>query len=122
VDIIEREFGIRVDPELIAQYGDIVPVHPTQLYEVGLSMLIFFFLWRIRKHPYQPGWLFMVWLTLAGAERFVVEIFRAKDDRFIGSLTVAQLISLALVAVGVYGLGRLGKARAGGRPRGAARA
>jgi phosphatidylglycerol:prolipoprotein diacylglycerol transferase len=64
----------------------------------------------------------MVWLTLAGAERFVVEIFRAKDDRFIGSLTVAQLISLALVAVGVYGLGRLGKARAGGRPRGAARA
>jgi prolipoprotein diacylglyceryltransferase len=32
----------------------------------------------------------------------VVEIFRAKDDRFFGVLTVAQVISLALVAAGIW--------------------
>jgi phosphatidylglycerol:prolipoprotein diacylglycerol transferase len=118
VDIIEREFGIHVDPELIARYGDMVPVHPTQLYEVGLSLLIFFFLWSIRKHPHAKGWLFMVWLSLAGTERFLVEFFRAKDDRFFGFLTLAQAISLILVLVGVAGASMLRRSRpsSGGSP------
>jgi len=107
VDIIEREFGIQVDPELIAQYGEMVPVHPTQLYEVGLSFLIFLFLWSIRRHHHARGWLFMVWLSLAGIERFLVEFFRAKDDRFFGFFTLAQVISLILVLVGVVGVSRL---------------
>jgi phosphatidylglycerol:prolipoprotein diacylglycerol transferase len=106
VDIIERDFGITVDPALVEQYGQVVPVHPTQLYEVGMSTLIFFFLWRIRRNDHQPGWLFMVWLVLAGLERFLVEFVRAKDDRFLGPLTLAQVISLAIVAVGVMGIAR----------------
>ena len=113
VDIIEREFGIQVDPELVARFGDVVPVHPTQLYEVGLSTLIFLFLWSIRRHQHSNGWLFMLWLTLAGAERFLVEFFRAKDDRFFGFLTLAQVISLALVAVGVVGVLKLRRGRTG---------
>jgi phosphatidylglycerol---prolipoprotein diacylglyceryl transferase len=104
VDIIEQEFGITVDPELVEKYGQIVPVHPTQLYEVGMSTLIFFLLWRIRRHDHQAGWLFMLWLVLAGLERFVVEFWRAKDDRFLGALTLAQVISLAIVAVGIAGM------------------
>ncbi|NIR77491.1 MAG: prolipoprotein diacylglyceryl transferase, partial [Gemmatimonadetes bacterium] len=74
-------FGIEVDPALIEKYGQVVPVHPTQLYEVGLSTLIFFVLWRIRDHGHRKGWLFMLWLSLAGLERFAVEFLRAKDDR-----------------------------------------
>ena len=104
VDIIEQEFGITVDPALVEEYGQIVPVHPTQLYEVGMSTLIFFVLWRIRGHDHRPGWLFMLWLVLAGLERFLVEFLRAKDDRFIGALTLAQVLSLAIVAVGVAGM------------------
>jgi phosphatidylglycerol:prolipoprotein diacylglycerol transferase len=111
VDIIERDFGITVDPELVERYGQIVPVHPTQLYEVGLSTLIFFGLWRIRRTPRQAGWLFMLWLALAGAERFLVEFLRAKDDRFFGLLTLAQILSLGIVAVGVVGV-----VRSSGRP------
>ncbi len=107
VDIIERDFGIQVDPELVARFGDIVPVHPTQLYEIGLSFLIFLFLWSIRKRCHAKGWLFMVWLALAGMERFFVEFFRAKDDRFFGFLTLAQVISLTLVVVGLVGFSRL---------------
>ncbi len=101
VDIIERDFGITVDPELVSRFGDVVPVHPTQLYEVGLSLLIFSLLWSVRSSDRPAGWLFMVWLALAGLERFVVEFFRAKDDRFFGIFTLAQVLSLALVALGV---------------------
>jgi phosphatidylglycerol:prolipoprotein diacylglycerol transferase len=111
VDVIEREFGIRVDPELVSRFGEVVPVHPTQLYEVGLSLIIFLLLWSRRKHPHRRGWLFMVWLGLAGAERFLVEFFRVKDDRFFGFLTLAQIISLILVMVGVVGALRLRRVR-----------
>jgi phosphatidylglycerol:prolipoprotein diacylglycerol transferase len=100
---IEQQFGIEVDPALIEKYGQVIPVHPTQLYEVGMSTLIFFVLWRIRKHGHGRGWLFMLWLIMAGIERFLVEFLRAKDDRFFGILTLAQMISLAAVAVGIAG-------------------
>jgi phosphatidylglycerol:prolipoprotein diacylglycerol transferase len=106
VDIIERDFGITVDPALVEKYGQVVPVHPTQLYEVGLSTLIFFVLWTIRDHRRGHGWLFALWLVLAGFERFLVEFLRAKDDRFFGLLTLAQILSLGMVAVGVAGLMR----------------
>lgn len=115
VDVIERDFGITVDPALVEKFGQVVPVHPTQLYEVAISTLIFLFLWRIRKQDRRAGWLFMVWLALAGAERFAVEFFRAKDDRFFGALTLAQVISLAIVAGGIAGMVRLS-----GSPKGSA--
>jgi phosphatidylglycerol:prolipoprotein diacylglycerol transferase len=104
---IQREFGLTVDPALVEKYGQVVPVHPTQLYEVAMSTAIFLFLWRIHGHKHRPGWLFMVWLALAGTERFIVEFFRAKDDRFIGMFTLAQMISLAIVAFGLVGMTRL---------------
>jgi phosphatidylglycerol:prolipoprotein diacylglycerol transferase len=109
VDVIEQQFGITVDPALIERYGQIVPVHPTQLYEVGLSTLIFIYLWRVRRSERPAGQLFMTWLALAGIERFIVEFFRAKDDRLLGIFTVAQLISLAIVTVGVAGAVRLSR-------------
>jgi phosphatidylglycerol:prolipoprotein diacylglycerol transferase len=107
VDIIENQFGIAVDPALVEKYGEIVPVHPTQLYEVAMSTLIFLFLWRIRGRNASPGWLFSVWLALAGVERFIVEIFRAKDDRFFGFLTLAQIISIGLLVAGLIMASRL---------------
>ena len=106
VEAIQRDFHITVDPHLVEKYGNVVPVHPTQLYEVGLSTLIFFVLWRLRRHDHRKGWLFMLWLVLAGLERFAVEFLRAKDDRFIGLLTLAQVISLAAVGVGIVGMVR----------------
>ncbi|MEJ2202851.1 MAG: prolipoprotein diacylglyceryl transferase [Gemmatimonadota bacterium] len=107
VGVIERDFGIVVDPALVEKYGQVVPVHPTQLYEVGMSTLIFLLLWRLRGGGKPAGWIFMLWLTLAGVERFLVEFLRAKDDRFFGGLTLAQMISLGIVVVGLVGMGRM---------------
>ena len=101
--------GSVVDPALIEQYGQIVPVHPTQLYEVAMSTLIFIVLWRLRRHAHAAGWLFMLWLALAGVERFLVEFLRAKDDRFFGVLTLAQVISLVIVALGILGVSKLAR-------------
>ena len=106
VDALEQAFGIQVDPALVEQYGQVVPVHPTQLYEVALSTLIFVALWNLRKHRHAAGWLFSLWLALAGVERFVVEFVRVKDDRFFGPLSLAQVVSLALVVLGLYGVRR----------------
>ncbi len=104
---LHQYFGITVDSTLVHKFGEVVPVYPTELFEVALSTLIFLFLWRIRRHHHRPGWLFMVWLTLAGTERFLVEFLRAKDDRFIGIFTLAQMISVVVIAVGVVGTVRL---------------
>jgi phosphatidylglycerol:prolipoprotein diacylglycerol transferase len=109
-------FGIAVDPALIAKYGNVIPVHPTQIYEIVMSSLIFLLLWRIRRHRHAAGWLFMIWLSLAGAERFIVEIFRAKDDRFFGVLTLAQVISVGLILVGIAGAARLRSKKAPDEP------
>jgi len=79
----------------------VVAVHPTQIYETVMGLIMFAILWRLRDHKHAQGWLFGVWCVLAGLERFIVEFFRAKDDRFFGMLTTAQLIAIAVAAVGV---------------------
>jgi phosphatidylglycerol:prolipoprotein diacylglycerol transferase len=42
-----------------------------------------------------------MYLVLAGGERFFIEFFRAKDDRFAMGLTLAQIIAITLAIVGV---------------------
>ncbi len=78
----------------------LVSVYPTELYEITLATIMFFILWRLRDHKHAEGWLFGVYCVLAGLERFVIEFFRSKDDRFLGGLTYAQGIALAFVVMG----------------------
>lgn len=78
----------------------VLSVYPTQLLEVFLGVVMFLILWRLRDHKHAEGWLFGVYMVLAGIERFVVEFLRAKDDRFFGGLTMAQLIALVFIAAG----------------------
>jgi phosphatidylglycerol:prolipoprotein diacylglycerol transferase len=79
----------------------VLAVYPTQLFEVALGFVMFLVLWRLREHRHAEGWLFGMYCVLAGLERFVIEFFRAKDDRLLGGFTYAQVIALAVVAVGV---------------------
>jgi phosphatidylglycerol:prolipoprotein diacylglycerol transferase len=90
-------FGIPAPPG--TGPNDVISVHPTQLYETALGFVMFLVLWRYRDHKHAEGWLFGLYCVLAGIERFIVEFVRAKDDRFFGVLTVAQVIAL-LFAVG----------------------
>ncbi len=99
---LRNYFGVDV-PDSVPDW-EVLRVYPTQIFEVVISFLIFALLWRLRKHPYRAGWLFMLYLMLAGFERFFVEIFRVKDDRFLGAFTLAQMISMSLIVIGAYGV------------------
>jgi phosphatidylglycerol:prolipoprotein diacylglycerol transferase len=103
---LRRGFGVDIPADI--PDGQVLSVYPTQLFETGFSLLIFFILWRLRFQDRRAGWLFSLWLVLAGLERFVIEFFRAKDDRFFGALSLAQVISIGLMVVGLWLLRRLG--------------
>jgi phosphatidylglycerol:prolipoprotein diacylglycerol transferase len=66
-----------------------------------MGFVMFLILWRFRAHTHKEGWLFGMYCILAGVERFIVEFFRAKDDRFIAGLTVAQVIAITIATIGV---------------------
>lgn len=95
-----RSFGVSVDPSLPPD--TLLKVHPTQLYEAGASLLIFAVLMWASRKPHKRGYVFGIFLVLASVERFLVEILRAKDDRFLGAFTVAQLISVIMATIGIY--------------------
>lgn len=97
--IMAREFNVPFPPG--TDPNTVVAVHPTQLYEVAMSLVMFAVLWKLRRHRHAEGWLFGVYLVLAGIERFVVEFFRAKDDALSFGLTMAQMLALAALALGV---------------------
>lgn len=93
-----RDFGVAIDPSLPPY--QILKVHPTQLYEAGAAFLMFGILMWLNNRPHPRGLSWALFLILLGLERFLVEIVRAKDDRFFGDFTVAQLISFLLVLTG----------------------
>jgi phosphatidylglycerol---prolipoprotein diacylglyceryl transferase len=80
----------------------VLTVHPTQLYEIAMTFVVFTLLWRWREHRHAAGWLFGAYLVLSSIERIVAEIFRAKDDRILGAITVAQILSVLLIAAGAW--------------------
>jgi phosphatidylglycerol:prolipoprotein diacylglycerol transferase len=92
---------VGVDPSTV------MAVHPTQIYETIAMLIAFAVLWRLRKKDWGTGALFGVYLVFAGIERFLVEFVRAKDDRFLGAFTIAQLTSVLLVLIGIVVWNRL---------------
>ena len=99
VGVMASEFGTVFPPGTAA--NTVLSVYPTQLYEVVLGFVMFLVLWRMRDHKHAQGWLFGVYLVLAGLERFVIEFYRAKDDRLLFGLTYAQGIAVAVAVAGV---------------------
>ena len=81
--------------------GEVLAVHPTQLYEVAALLFVFWLLWRSRRHGHAVGWLFGLYLVAEGIERFLVEFVRAKDDRILHGFTLAQAASIVILILGV---------------------
>lgn len=91
-------------------------VHPTQIYESLMSLVIFgVLLVLIAPRLKRAGSLFWAYLPLAGIERFLVEFVRTNQPVALG-LTQAQWISVALFVAGVAGVGWLETHRSSGVP------
>ncbi|MBE7171811.1 MAG: prolipoprotein diacylglyceryl transferase [Williamsia sp.] len=80
-----------------------LPVFPTPLYETIVGLLLFAFLWGIRKRISTPGVLFGIYLIVNGLERFFVEKIRinTKYNIFGFHPTQAEIISFLLVVGGI---------------------
>ena len=83
--------------------------HPTFLYESLWNLMIFgilitLFFWGLRSRPaLKLGTLFLVYLVGYSCGRFWIEGLRM-DSLMLGPLRIAQVVSLAQIAVGVLGL------------------
>jgi phosphatidylglycerol---prolipoprotein diacylglyceryl transferase len=76
-------------------------VHPTQLYDCGMNLILFgllsWLLWKRRR----PGDVTWVYLIFAGLSRFIVEFFRADTARWIGPFDIFHFTYGALAVCGV---------------------
>jgi phosphatidylglycerol:prolipoprotein diacylglycerol transferase len=77
-------------------------VYPTSVYESVMAFACFGLLWSLRKHRFRTGWLFSVYLLLAGLERFAIEQLRVNPKFAVAgmSLTQAEIIALVLIVCG----------------------
>jgi phosphatidylglycerol:prolipoprotein diacylglycerol transferase len=98
--LMRHEYGAEVAPGI--PDSELIAVHPTQLYEtIGAGVIWLIGVWLLRRGT-RRGTTALVVLSLLAVERFLVEFLRAKDDRFLAGLTLAQILSLvALVIMGV---------------------
>jgi prolipoprotein diacylglyceryltransferase len=78
-------------------------VYPTPLYEIIASILLFFFLWSIRKRIKIPGMLAAIYLIVNGIERFLIEQIRVNTEYNIFGFhpTQAELIAAAMTISGI---------------------
>jgi phosphatidylglycerol:prolipoprotein diacylglycerol transferase len=92
-------------PNCVGQYCAELPnaVFPTPLYEIIAALLLFVFLWSIRKKIKTPGVLTAIYLIVNGIERFLIELIRVNTKySFLGiHPTQAELIAAFLVISGV---------------------
>ena len=99
----DGDYGISSDLPWAMAYPDgTVPttdeVHPTPVYEtfaMGIAALV---LWHLRDR-FAPGVLFGLYLVIVGVERFLIELIR-RNDAVVAGLTLPQLVSLAVIALG----------------------
>lgn len=94
-----RSIGTQIPAEI--PDTAVLAVHPTQLYEIGLALIMFAALWRL-SGSLRAGRLFAVYLAMYGVLRFMIEFVRAKTDFMVLGLTTSQIASvLLLILAGV---------------------
>ncbi len=89
--------------------GGPLPRHPSQLYEALLEgFFLFAILWTLKEVKHRRGWahgtLLAAFLVFYGLFRSFVELFREPDAHLgflLGSLTMGQLLSFAMIGAGL---------------------
>jgi phosphatidylglycerol---prolipoprotein diacylglyceryl transferase len=72
--------------------------HPTQVYEILASFLIFMLLWRKRPNPH-PGIDFLIFAALTAASRLFLSAFRGDSTLVLNGLHREQVMAWAALAV-----------------------
>lgn len=78
-----------------------VKVHPAPLYEMFVSICVFWLLWKLRKKETPTGLKLGLYLILASLGRFAVEFYRLNPKVLLG-FTVPQIIACLSIMLGVF--------------------
>ena len=86
---------------------DLIPRHPTQLYEAICYLFIFFLLWSIYEKNgelLKKGFLFGLFLVLLFTVRFLIEFVKENQEAFENILPVnmGQILSIPFILIGLY--------------------
>ena len=86
---------------------DMIPRHPTQLYEAFAYLFIFLFLtffYKIKGTQSKKGFLFGLFLVLVFLARFLIEFVKTRQaDYTLGiGLSTGQLLSIPFLLFGIY--------------------
>ncbi len=82
------------------------PLYPTQLFDIGVNLLILITVIILRKRKQFEGQLFLIYLLMYAVGRSVVEMYRGDEARgfvFDGWLSHSQFIAILVAACVAYG-------------------
>jgi len=81
--------------------GQSLPVHPVQLYETALALLLCGYLHRAFKRRAWEGEIIWQFVLGYGVIRFCLEFFRADNPAAFAGLTLSQVISIVMVVAAI---------------------
>lgn len=94
----DRTAGIATSLPWGVNFGDGVPRHPTQLYEVLFALALGVFLWRQSRRPHVEGDLFKQFMVSYFAFRLLCDFLKPDDVRVFLSLTAIQWACILMLA------------------------
>lgn len=91
---------------VVFQRDDLIPRHPTQLYEAFSYLLIFgilFFMFKSEKIKQTSGIIFGCFLTLLFLARFIIEFFKENQEAFENNMLInmGQILSIPFILIGL---------------------
>ena len=89
---------------------EMLPRHPTQLYEALCYLILFFVLWKFywkTDKKQKKGFLFGIFMIGLWSARFFIEFFKeaqvdGREDWVLNSLNTGQVLSIPLILIGCW--------------------
>ena len=76
-----------------------LPIHPVQLYNAGISLVVYVILLSLALKNPKPGVLILAYLFCHGLQRFIIQFFRGNHVAYIFGLRLPQFTALLLCIV-----------------------
>ncbi len=81
-----------------------LPVHPTQLYEIGMWIIAGIVLTTIRNRKPRKGTIILSFLSIYFIMRFVEDFIRADYGKVVWNLDMMQLLAIVVVPLSLLGI------------------
>tara|TARA_B100000795_G_C22675646_1_gene389667 strand:- start:51 stop:902 length:852 start_codon:yes stop_codon:yes gene_type:complete len=90
--------------------AEMLPRHPTQLYEALSYLILFFILWKFywkTDKKQKTGFLFGIFMIGLWSARFFIEFFKeaqieGREDWILNALNTGQVLSIPLILIGCW--------------------